>query len=148
MKNKGKTNPNLEEKIRIILFNHTDKVYDYFKSNGKDNFDDTDFVNRILDLLSQRDEYIGKNKREAYQMGVKETEARIRKELTKNLEVKIQLERFEERKEILEKIKSKRYRRVTGGMKQKGDLGYATNLNYCYGYNKALEDIKRKIQKS
>ncbi len=70
------------------------------------------------------------------------------KELTKNLEVKIQLERFEERKEILEKIKSKRYRRVTGGMKQKGDLGYATNLNYCYGYNKALEDIKRKIQKS
>jgi hypothetical protein len=68
----------LDNIIRGILFEHTDKVYGYFKSKGKDNFDDTVFVDKIKDLLL-------KQKDEAYKTGREDEAIECYKDLEKTI---------------------------------------------------------------
>ena len=68
----------LDNIIRGILFEHTDKVYGYFKSKGKDNFDDTVFVDKIKDLLL-------KQKDEAYKTGREDEAIECYKDLEKTM---------------------------------------------------------------
>ena len=68
----------LDNIIRGILFEHTDKVYGYFKSKGKDNFDDTVFVDKIKSLLL-------KQKEEAYKTGREDEAIECYKDLIRTM---------------------------------------------------------------
>lgn len=45
-----------------------------------------------------------------------------------------------EKQKYVEETKKLKYRKVKGGMKQKGEIGTASNLDYCYGYNSGIDE--------
>lgn len=45
----------LEDELRVLLMNHSDLVYAYYKSDGKENWNDTEFIDRIITLITKRE---------------------------------------------------------------------------------------------